>query len=896
MTLRFIGSALVVGLALLLSPGAGAQTSDSTPEATTTSPDGAPSGTSPATGEPAVPAPSAETDAEDVPAVEVVQPKPKPRTTARVAQPKPKPVAKRTPPPAPPTPPPDFAERIAPIGEESTGSVMSPGTTVPMSPVPGAEIPLSKVPSGVSIVEGQDFARQGYVDSTQEVLQQRVPGVIIGDAQGNVFQTNVQFRGFEASPVNGVPQGLAVYQDGVRINESFGDIVNWDFLPQVAVGNMTVLSNNPVYGLNALGGAVVVNMKNGFDYHGAEITASGGSFGRAQGTAEVGMQSGNVSLYWGGERITDDGYRDFSPAEVRRMYGDLGFKNKDVEVHLNITAADNFVGVTAAAPVQLLGLGWNRTFSSPQTTVNEVVMPALNATVNASDTLSFAGVAYYRHFKQSHDDGNISEAEDCEAGQGLPGTLCIEGEQLLDQTGNPIDDDIAGTAPLGSIDRTSQDAEGWGTSLQAVEKSDVFGHKNQFLVGASYDRGDVTYNASSELGAFQPKFVVDGLGIILSSPNDVKPRELGTTNDYYGIYFSDTLDITDRLAATAGGRWNYARIEIEDLSGTASELDGINQYHRFNPMGGLTYQLNHGMSLYGGYSEANRAPVAAELACADPENPCLLESFLTADPPLEQVISHTWETGIKGEQSTKDSTLAWSLGVFRTLNTDDIVAVFSDIAGRGVFTNAGDTLRQGVEASVSYKTARWFTYANYAFIRGTFEDSIELPSQSPLASPCTSAELGGDDDDDEGEGDDDDDLNCVFVSPGDQLPGIPEHRFKAGADYWVTPKWKVGTDVIAVSSQIFFGDESNLDRPLGGYMRVDLNTTYDLTPRVQLFGLVNNVFNTHYGVFGTYANLEAANSAAGADPSTGDGFFTNARTITPAPPFVIYGGAKVKFW
>ena len=218
-----------------------------------------------------------------------------------------------------------------------------------------------------------------------------------------------------------MPQGLAVYQNGVRINESFGDIVNWDFLPEVAIGNVTLLSNNPVYGLNALGGAVVVNMKNGFDYHGAEITASGGSFGRPQGTAEVGMQRGNVPLYWGGERITDDGYRDFSGAEIRRMYGDLGFRNKDVEVHLNITAADNFVGVTAAAPVQLLGLGWNRTFSSPQTTKNEVVMPALNATVNASDTLSFAGVAYYRHFKQSHDDGNISEAEDLRSGPGPSG-------------------------------------------------------------------------------------------------------------------------------------------------------------------------------------------------------------------------------------------------------------------------------------------------------------------------------------------------------------------------------------------------------------------------------------------------------------------------------------------
>ena len=761
---------------------------------------------------------------------------------------------------------------------------MSPSTTVPMSPVPGAEIPLSKVPSGVTIVEGQDFARQGYVDTTQEILQQRVPGVIIGDAQGNVFQTNVQFRGFEASPVNGVPQGLAVYQNGVRINESFGDIVNWDFLPEVAIGNVTVLSNNPVYGLNALGGAVVIDMKNGFNFHGAEITASGGSFGRAQGTAEVGMQSGKFALYWAGERITDDGYRDYSPAEVRRMYGDLGFKTTDVEVHVNVTAADNFVGVTAAAPVQLLDLGWERTFSSPQTTKNQVVMPALNAKVNASDTLSFAGVAYYRHFKQSHDDGNISEAEDCEAGQGIPGTLCIEGEQILDQTGNPVDDDVSDGAPLGSIDRTAQNAEGWGTSLQAVEKSDLFGHKNQFLVGASYDRGDVGYSASSELGAFQPRFVVDGLGIFVTEPDELAPRNLATTNDYVGVYFSDTFDVTDRLALTAGGRWNSARIQIEDLTGEAPELDGVNRYERFNPMAGATYQLNHGMSLYGGYSEANRAPVAAELACSDPENPCLLESFLTADPPLDQVVSHTWETGIKGESSTKDTTLAWGLGLFRTLNSDDIIAVFSDVGGRGVFENGGDTLRQGIEASISYKTSRWFTYANYAFIRGTFEDSLELPSLSPFAVPCE--EGGGDDDE----------LSCVFVRPGDRLPGIPEHRFKAGVDYWVTPKWKIGADLVAISDQTFFGDESNQDRPLAGYAKVDFNTTYDVTPRVQLFGLINNAFDSRYGVFGTYFDLEAANEAAEADPELGEDFFTNPRTITPAPPFVVYGGAKVKFW
>ncbi len=698
-----------------------------------------------------------------------------------------------------------------------------------------------------------------------------------------------------SSPVNGVPQGLAVYQNGVRINESFSDIVNWDFLPEIALDNIAVVSNNPVYGLNALGGAIVVNMKSGLTYQGGEITGAAGSFGRAQGSVQTGLKSGNWGIYFGGERISDDGYRDFSPAEIKRMYADLAFKNSAAELHFNVTAADNFVGVTAAAPVQLLAVDWSRTFTSPQTTKNEVIMPAFNGTVNINENISLASVAYYRHFKQSHDDGNITEAEDCQPGQGIAGTLCIEGEQMLDQTGNPIPENVFGDRALGVIDRTSQDAEGWGTSLQAVNKADLFGHGNQFLVGGSYDHGKVDFGSSSEMGFFKPRFVVEGGGLFLSAPDDVEIKGVGTENDYYGVYFSDTLDVTERLSLTAGGRYNYAKVELSDTIGNAPDLNGTNIFERFNPAAGATYRLNGGTSLYGGYSEANRAPIAAELACADPENPCLIESFLVSDPPLDQVVAHTWEAGIRGEKSSGSKHLEWSLGLFRTETTDDIVTIFSPIAGRGVFENGGDTLRQGVEANVAYKTDRWFTYANYSYIRATYESALELPSpDNPRASPCVGAQAP--EDEEEAEVEEEEDLNCVFVRPGDRMPGIPEHRFKAGLDYWITPKWKFGGDMIAVSSQYLFGDDSNLNSPLGGYWRLDLHTSYDVTPRVQIFGLVNNVLDNHYGVFGTFFNLDAGNSGASADPALGADFFDNSRTITPAPPVVAYGGLKVKFW
>jgi iron complex outermembrane recepter protein len=474
-------------------------------------------------------------------------------------------------------------------------------------------------------------------------LLTQVPGLIIGDLQGNQFQTDIQFRGFEASPVNGVAQGLAVYQNGVRINESFGDIINWDFLPTNAINNVAVVVGNPVFGLNALGGAVVVDMKDGFNFHGADVDTGFGSFGRKQVSTEAGYQSGNWAAYGAFEAINDDGFRDFSDAEVRRGYFDLGVKGDNAAFHFNFTGADNNVGVTAAAPEELLDISRSLTFTSPQTTENTMQMYSVNGTVRATKDITLSGVTYYRHFNQKHVDGNLFD----DPGDCGDGTLCSGDNQVLNAANGqpiPFTDNV-----YGSIDKTSQNADGAGFTLQATNTAKLFDHKNQFVIGTSYDHGFVAYTADSELGFMEPKFVVAGQGVILSRTDDFNPRSLNTINDYYGIYFTDTLDITDQLSLTVGGRYNYARIQIENTgSPDNDELNGVNHYHRFNPSAGLTYAFSPELNWYGGYSEANRAPTAAELACADPENPCLIESFLTADPHLKQVVSHTWEAGFRG--------------------------------------------------------------------------------------------------------------------------------------------------------------------------------------------------------------------------------------------------------
>ncbi|MGO4684945.1 TonB-dependent receptor [Hyphomicrobium sp. 2TAF46] len=753
---------------------------------------------------------------------------------------------------------------------------------VKMSPLGGSEIPVNKVPGSVFQMNSSDIKRDGTV-IIQDALQSQVPGLIVTDVQGNQFQTDIQYRGFEASPVNGVAQGLAVYQNGVRINEAFGDIVNWDFLPSNAINNVALVTGNPVFGLNALGGSIVIDMKDGFNYQGAEIDTRFGSFGRKQVSTEAGYRSGNWGIYGAFEAINDDGFRDFSDAEVRRGYFDLGVKGDRAEFHFNFTGADNHVGVTAAAPEQLLDIGRNLTFTSPQTTDNEMQMYSVNGKVKATDTLTFSGVSYYRHFNQKHVDGNLfDDPENC------GGNLCSGDDTVVRDaaTGNPIP--FTNGVSYASLDHTSQNADGAGISLQATETAKLFGHNNQFVVGASYDRGRVDYTAKSELGFMQPKFVVAGQGVIMGGTDDFNPRSLTTTNDYFGAFFVDTFNITDKLALTVGGRYNYARIEIENTGDAENDsLNGVNKYNRFNPSAGLTYSFNPALNWYGGYSEANRAPTAAEIACSDPEKPCLIESFLTSDPPLKQVVSRTWETGFRGTVNNwSGSQWNWGVGLFRTENSDDIFSAASTQTGRGYFQNIGTTLRQGVEANLSYRSNRLFAYANYTYTDATFQSGIPyFPAPNhPLGPgvfdcpPDLEGEATG---------------NCTSVSKGDRIPGVPAHTFKAGFDYWMTPKWKFGADVIAASSQFFFEDAANLERPLAGYAKVNLHSSYDITDHIQVYGLIENLTDNRYSLYGTYFSVDDANNVSGATGVTFDE--NNPRTVVPAIPFAAYGGVKVKF-
>src|SRR6516225_7074872 len=765
---------------------------------------------------------------------------------------------------------PAVSRSTAPAASRSPAPASAPAGSTAAPSQSGAQpgaVDLDKIPSNVQTVPASDFSFTKTPDLLQSMVR-ALPGVALSDQTGNEFQLNLNYRGFIASPVIGTPQGLAVYQNGVRINEVFGDIVNWDFVPQNAINRLTLVPSNPVYGLNAIGGALSIEMKNGFTYHGVEGEVNGGSYGRIGTSIQAGGEAGNLSGYITADAIDDAGWRNSSPSSLRRVYTDLGARGEQTEFHVTFTGANNNFGAAAATPLQMLSQDWASIYTIPQTTQNQLAFLTASASWKPSDTWTYQAVAYYRSFHQSHNDGNGTNVQN--SGCPDPTVLCFPnldgsvsnllttGGQTIPATG-PL-----GSSVLGEIDRTWTATNSFGGSVQVSSSEKIFGHENNFTLGMSFDRGLVQFSTTSELGTIDANQfpTVQGFGLFIDLPSgDVAPVGLGATTRYTGIYATDTFDVTNRLSITTGGRFNFAQINLSDELGNNDLLNGDHGYSHFNPMIGATYKLTANLTLYGGYSVANRAPTPLELGCSDPARPCLIDNALVGDPALRQVVTYTNEAGLRGQFNIAKGQLNWTVGAFHAVKTNDILNVASPLPGHEFFQNAGDTLRKGIEANITYKQDRWNIYANYTYVNATFLNALVLSSPfNPFA----------------------DANGNIFVVPGDHLPGIPDYRVKAGFEYQITDPWKLGADLNVFGTQWLVGDQSNQNPKMPAYWVVNLHSSYKVAENVEVFGLVRNVFNQHYAVAGTFFDIASYPFLNLTDP----------RTFTPGMPFAAYLGVR----
>ena len=198
---------------------------------------------------------------------------------------------------------------------------------VAVTPIHGLGVPKTKVAANVQVILPPSVPALSPPDAAR-LLAERATSVTVTDSQAGTFQPDVLFRGFSGSPLLGSSEGLAVYQDGVRMNEAFGDTVSWDAIPATAIASLNLIpGSNPLFGLNALGGALSIRTKDGFSGAGRRASLRGGSFGRYDVEAESGGRNGRFGYYLAGSLNTEDGWRDHSPSTVRRLFGDVGWRN-----------------------------------------------------------------------------------------------------------------------------------------------------------------------------------------------------------------------------------------------------------------------------------------------------------------------------------------------------------------------------------------------------------------------------------------------------------------------------------------------------------------------------------------------------------------------------------------
>jgi outer membrane receptor protein involved in Fe transport len=742
------------------------------------------------------------------------------------------------------------------------------------TPLPSIGLPLNIIPANIQIVNRADLKNQAGV-SIVDFANNNLQGVSIQETQGNPFQLDVTFRGYSASPLGGAPQGISVFLDGVRMNEPFGDSVRWDLIPTFAIQGMQMVpGSNPVYGLNTLGGAIAIQTKSGRLNQGAAIEASAGSWGRKNVSAEYGgvSKDGSVDYFLGVNYLDEDGWRKFSPTTVKQTFGKVGWQSESTKIDLSYLNVNNDMIGNGLVPQEMInGLGRDAIHTRPDQTRNSLNQLTLNGSHWINNDVMFSANSYYRRSNQKTLNGDVSDEYD--------DTVTAE-----------CDDNEDACRAVNNKTRTRTNA--FGVNTQLAFNQNIFNKKNQLIVGVGIDK------SVSKFG--QTEQAVSDWDATRAPSGET--NDLETTTNFKGktttssIYATDTLSINEFVHLNAGLRYNYSRVKNKDyLVGVGDhegDAGGNHTFARVNPTVGLTLTPNQNVSIYGSYSESNRAPTAMELGCSDPAAPCLLPNAMASDPPLKQVVAKTYDLGARGNLG---GNLKWNASVYQAVNHNDLQFIHAGTnSSMGYFDNVGKTKRQGLDLGLSANIDKLTLTGSYGYIRAIYDDSFTLVSESNSTGEDVGSGATA--------------TRTIDVNKGNYLAGIPKHQFKLRAQYEVIPAWTVGANLVAFSSRYMHGNENNKHQAssaacvgadadeipctkgkTSAYAIVNLDTQYNVGGGWKVFAKAINIFDKDYETTGRLGASHFGSTGNWSDETTG------TRLLAPGAPRAGWIGVRYEF-
>ncbi len=756
---------------------------------------------------------------------------------------------------------------------EDLGSI----DVIGISPLPGILIDKEKYPNTSQSISG-DAIKNNLAKTFTDIMNETLSGVTVKDIQNGSFQKNVDYRGFTASPLLGESQGITVYLNGVRVNESFGDTVQWELIPEYAIKKVDLMSSNPAFGLNALGGSIALTTKEGLDYKNEKSyfdnTVKYGSYAYHSEVFEFAVGTSDTGLYSSIEKASDGGWRDHSEGKIGRFFTNLGHEKENYLINFSILAADTDLNGNGVTPIELLHVDRASVFTWPDNTTNKVLMLTASGSFFTKEESVISTNLYMRKLFSNTFNADEVDAEECaedtaadaselQNDYGLEDSpLCGEDNStgdygvILDQNGNAIESDD-NIRKYGLLNKTFTTTTTLGGALQYDTFQDFYNREHQITIGLSYDQAKSYYRSGGFLGILTNERTVQPLYNTFDQPiemvaeqehtgnggdpdekgrGDVGPSEVIGKLNLYGAYFGDTFKLDEKNTLSTSLRGNIAFVELIDNFKTkiytrTAFVNGDHRYFRINPAVGFVRELSNNQTFLINYREANRAPSPVELACADPAAPCRLPNAFVADPPLEQVVTRALEAGLRGNTRINNFDINWNATGYLTRNFDDIIFVSSGTGlSSGYFKNFGETQRLGLDLSmngskknnnVGYKEFHF----NYSFMKASFQSAHTLPAAN---HPNSNND----------------------VKPGDTIPGMPNHKLNAKVKYGLLDNLDLSLGLLASSGVFLRGDESNQLNRTSPYAIFNLQTEYSPKEQIVFFARVENLLNSDYETMG----------------------------------------------
>lgn len=768
--------------------------------------------------------------------------------------------------------------------DQGTGDHTLPAVTVTGSALlPGLGIERKRLPYAVQTASDKTL-KQSQSDTLTEFMARTLTGVNVNDIQGGAFQSDVTYRGFRASPILGSSQGMSVYLDGVRINEPFGDVVNWDMLPESAIASVSLVpGSNPIFGLNTLGGTIAFTTKSGRSHPGLEAELVLGSSGRKRLDLAYGKRGANengIDTFIAATVFDESGWREHAGGRLGNLFAKIGSQRGATQWDASLLHGVSRLTGNGLLPSYRWADGTQHNglyednpraaYTYPDRTENRLTQLAFSLRHSSDETTELAASVYLRSSRRDGINADVNEQYSDYV------KSCAGGFTAAGNAADPASCSTTRAAgsklPSASLNRSATRQESAGLGLNLTRYLD----KHQFTLGAALDANRVSYSQSGQDGSFTPD---RGVVADPTSQPAVSASVAGRSHAL-GIYAMDTWKIAKRTHLTASARFNHVVVS-NTLGGRNGGKSGDQPnetftYNKLNPALGIAHDAGAGLTLFGNIAQSNRVPTVIELGCADPAQPCRLPVGLQSDPYLNQVVSRTVEAGAHWQPSAATSL---TVSAYRTHNHNDILFFTAGSTQQGYFANFERTKRQGIDLSASHRFGAVTAHLAYSFLDASYDATGLLFTGQ----------------------------RNVGVSPGTPIAGLPRNTLKLGLEWQATPKLTLGGNMLAVSSLATQGNEDGLradnapgekskyaDWRIRGYAVFNLHGSYRSDDHWEFFARVNNLLDRRYETYGLVARDVFPNGQL-LQPHVAPMDAGDARFVAPGAARTVLLGVRYKF-